>query len=94
MAFDTTNALVKYEVTVLGDSYTLFADGVAVLSGELRDYTAFSRPVNPYAVPNGVFLGDNTPSASARVDIAAVSITTDFSSDPILYTENDRLRCS
>lgn len=96
VAFNTVAALTEYDLTVQGNYYTLHANGTEILSGELRDYTAFDGPINPYVVPNGVFLGDDTPSANAQVDIAAVSIVTDLAAAtttalpaPALYTEND-----
>ncbi|HWQ12866.1 MAG TPA: hypothetical protein VNL77_08700 [Roseiflexaceae bacterium] len=76
-AFDTSAALATYELRVLGEGYTLLAGGAPLLSGRLRDYTAFEpgplQP-DPYETPNLVFLGDNTSSAAARIHIAAVSL--------------------
>jgi hypothetical protein len=74
-ALDTTRALARYELRVLGTAYTLSADGVPLLSGALRDYTAFAGFPDPYEIPNLLFLGDNTSSASARVEIARVSVS-------------------
>jgi hypothetical protein len=45
-----------------------------VLSGSLRDYTAFSGPVDPYETPNLIFIGDDTSSASARIRLSYVSV--------------------
>jgi hypothetical protein len=74
--FDTTQGLVTYELTVLGGMYTLAtADGV-ILSGPLRDYTAFTGTPDPYEYPNFLFLGDDTASAKAKVKLSAVSVIT------------------
>lgn len=71
-SFDTTLAIVRYDLEVLGNSYQLEADGVPILSGALRDYSSFGFP---YMVPNFIFFGDNTSSASAKVRIARVELT-------------------
>ena len=66
--FTTTADLINYRLGVLGDSYTLAADGSTVLSGSLRDYTLTPLPpLNPYTTPNLIFLGDDTSSAQARI---------------------------
>lgn len=72
-AFNTTAGLVRYDLTCLGSSYTLRADGNLLLSGLLRDYSAFGIP---YSVPNSVGLADDTSSASARVALRSVSVQT------------------
>lgn len=72
--FDTTSALIAYELRIQGDSYTLSSPGTVVVSGQLRNYSAFGAP---YTNPNFLFLGDNTTSASATVRLAAVSIALD-----------------
>ena len=51
-AFDTTAGVTEYELAVLGDVYTLSADGEAILSGMLRDYTAFEGFPDVYEEPN------------------------------------------
>jgi hypothetical protein len=65
----TTTDLIEYRLSVLGDHYALNADGVAVLSGPLRDYTQAPPPplpINPYTTANLIFLGDDTSSAQAQ----------------------------
>ena len=78
-AFDTTSALHPYELTVLGDYYSLSVSRTFILSGTVRDYTAFAPP-NPlldvYELPNFIFLGDDTSSASADIKLAYVSVIT------------------
>ncbi|GAX43113.1 Na-Ca exchanger/integrin-beta4 [Tolypothrix sp. NIES-4075] len=59
VAFTTTNP-VDYDLTVLGDTYTLFAGGNAILSGKLRDYSAFPNGLlDVYEKSNFIFFGDN-----------------------------------
>jgi hypothetical protein len=53
-----------------------------VLSGGLRNYSAFSGPINPYILPNFVFLGDNTSSASATVELGPIVLQSDLLSVP------------
>jgi len=74
--FDTTGRMIAYTLAVRGDQYELSSDGVAILRGRLRDYTAFEGPVNPYRTPNFIFLGDDTGSARAKIRLAYVAVTT------------------
>ncbi|WP_413162519.1 cadherin domain-containing protein [Capilliphycus salinus ALCB114379] len=76
-AFDTTSDLVEYDLKILGETYTLSVDGNSILSGSLRDYTAFKGRIDPYELPNFIFLGDNTPSAQAEIELGSISITTE-----------------
>ncbi len=82
-----TTALTSYNLAILGNSYTLFGNGTPLLSGSLRDYTAFVPPTlsippfqvtlpDLYSLPNFIFFGDNTPSAAASFKINAVSLAT------------------
>jgi hypothetical protein len=76
--FDTTAQPVTYALVVKDDIYTLRADGVTILEGELRDYSnadPLLPGVNPYATDNLVFLGDNTTSAAAEIRLASVTVT-------------------
>jgi hypothetical protein len=87
-AFDTTAGLVNYSLNVFGEGYTLSADGQPILTGTLRDYTAFKPPLgapNPYALRNGIFIGDNTPSANASVSLGAISLTQPVSSNGFVF---------
>lgn len=69
--FDTTAAVVDFALTVQGDQYALSANGAALIGGPLRNYSSFGAPYN---VPNFLFLGDNTTSASAKTEIASVTL--------------------
>lgn len=75
VAFPTTTAPTDYQITVAGDSYTLTANMNPILSGPLRDYSSFDGFPDPYETPNFIFLGDDTRSAQARVQLRFVSVT-------------------
>lgn len=76
-SFDT-NQVADYKLTVLNDSYTLFANGTQILTGALRNYTPFGgvMGVDPYEEPNVIFLGDNTTSARASVNFYQLALQT------------------
>ena len=74
-AFNTTTGLITYTLTFLGNTYTLYAAGVPILNGNLRDYTAFVGFPDPYKTPNLIFLGDDTSSAQATIKLSFVQIT-------------------
>lgn len=87
-SFDTTTALVAYELTVLGDTYTLAANGVPLASltnQSLRNYSSFG---SPYNTPNFIFFGDNTTSAGANITLGAIAtsdtIPVPFEFSPLL----------
>jgi hypothetical protein len=73
--FDTTGRMIAYTLAMRDDHYDLSSDGVTILRGRLRDYTAFEGPVNPYRTPNFIFLGDDTGSARAKIRLAYVALT-------------------
>ena len=70
-AFNTTAALTDYALKIQGNSYTLTANGLSLLSGLVRDYSAFGAP---YTSKSFLFFGDDTSSAAARTDIARVTL--------------------
>lgn len=79
VSFNTQAALQNYKLNVLGTRYKLFLDGSStpILQGSLRQYTGYTPPPgypNPYAIPNLIFLGDNTTSAKAKVTITLVNV--------------------
>jgi hypothetical protein len=82
-AFDTQAARIGYMLAVHGDSYTLSSNGTPILTGKLRDYTAFNGQPDPYETPNLIFLGDDTSSASATIGLAYVAVGS-IASNPIL----------
>jgi len=77
-AYNTSAALTIYDLTILGDAYTLFVGQTSILSGKLRDYSSFGAP---YTTQNFIFLGDDTTSAKATLKLSDVSATT-YNLDP------------
>jgi hypothetical protein len=75
IAFATTAGLIEYQVTIIGDTYTLTANHEPLLTGPVRDYSAFDGFPDPYETPNFLFLGDDTTSAQARVRLSLLSVT-------------------
>lgn len=72
--FDTTAGLITYELAVLNEAYTLSADGTTLLSGALRDYTAFDGFPDVYESPGLLFLGDNTRRGAAKTAVSYAAI--------------------
>jgi hypothetical protein len=73
--FGDTTQLSSYELAVLGDNFTLFRNGTAILNNRpLRNYTSFTGPINPYKTPNFLFFGDDTTSASASFELKNVAV--------------------
>jgi hypothetical protein len=66
--FDTTTEQ-DYLLMILGERYTLSSGNTTLLTGALRDYSSFGAP---YTLPNFLFLGDNTTSASATIQLIEV----------------------
>lgn len=67
--------LTTYELSVLGSGYTLSAGGTPLLTGSLRDYTTstgFASAI--YNTSNFIFLGDDTTSAQANINLQNVTI--------------------
>ena len=75
-SFSTTGRMHTYTLAVRADEYELSGDGVLILRGQLRDYTSFEGPVNPYRTPNFIFLGDDTGSARGVIRLAYVALAT------------------
>lgn len=73
--FQTNAGLTDYQLTIVGDTYTLAANSQQILSGPVRDYSEFDGFPNPYKTPNFLFLGDDTSSSQARVRLHFVSVT-------------------
>lgn len=78
----STVAQQDYRLRVQGNNYQLFQGGSQVLTGALRDYSAFTGPINPYVLPDFLFLGDNTTSAAATVSLGPIVLESDLSSVP------------
>lgn len=71
--FDPTAQSWLYALTVQGGNYELTANGIEILSGVTRNYTAFPPGV-PYTLPNYVFLGDDTTSGQGAEEISSVAV--------------------
>ncbi len=74
--FDTTSELKQYKLTVEGDNYSLFHDESLILNGDIKDYSSFNGPFNPYILENYLFLGDDTTSAAADITLGRVTLQT------------------
>jgi len=69
-----TTQPITYELRVLTETYTLWANDIAVLTGPIRDYSAFNNFPDPYETPNLIFIGDDTSSARARVQLGSIAV--------------------
>jgi hypothetical protein len=68
-----------YAIAVKDNAYILSGDDTELFGGLLRNYSAATivPPLpNVYKVPNFIFLGDDTSSASASVDIKNITLVT------------------
>jgi len=74
VAFTTIGQFVDYALTMAGSNYVLRANGTPILSGRVRDYTAFSGPINPYRSPNFIFFGDDTTSAGGSANVSRLAM--------------------
>ncbi|MFN6337169.1 MAG: beta strand repeat-containing protein, partial [Cyanobacteriota bacterium] len=74
---DTTQT-TNYSLRVFDQSYILLANDRPLLTGPLQDYsqTTLSSlfPFNPYTKSNFLFLGDNTSSAAAQVELGTIAL--------------------
>jgi hypothetical protein len=71
--FDPTAGMTSYGLVIAGSSYTLSANGSAVLAGPLRDYSAEGHP---YTIPSFLFLGDDTSSALSTTGLSYIAVDT------------------
>lgn len=81
-------------LSVLGDEYTVTFDGAQVLTGAVRDYTAFTGPIDPYETPNFLFIGDDTTSARGAYRLRRVRLEVGVAQPPVLQivrSEGDAL---
>ncbi|MBO3458907.1 PEP-CTERM sorting domain-containing protein [Aetokthonos hydrillicola Thurmond2011] len=80
-------SLTQYDLTVSGSTYTLSSGSTTILSGALRNYTAatgFGSDV--YRTSNFIFLGDDTTSANANIDLKYVALTTNSAGVPYEFS--------
>jgi hypothetical protein len=73
-AYDTSSQFTDYALTMFPTNYVLRANGAIILSGAIRDYTAFSGLIDPYETPNFIFFGDDTTSALATMRLKSVAL--------------------
>lgn len=73
-AYDTTEALTTFAITVQGDMYTVRANGAPLFGGMMRDYSAFAGTPDPYEIPSFLFFGDDTSSADSRTRVSFIEI--------------------
>ena len=67
----------RWDLTVTGNTYALTLGNQTVLSGNTRDYSAYTgNGQNAYRTPDFVFFGDNTSSAQATFTFSYAAITT------------------
>ena len=71
----STTSATTYSLRMLDQAYYLLANNRLVLSGSVQDYSAWQKdpllPFNPYTTSNFLFLGDNTRSAGATVELGS-----------------------
>ena len=64
----------RMELFVGLEQYGLRLEGAPVLTGAVRDYTAFTGFIDPYETANFLFIGDNTGSARGRYRLHRVEL--------------------
>ncbi len=77
VARDTTVA-TRYELSIVDNTYKLFADGSPILTGNIKNYTPYKTTdlaYNPYQKPNYFFIGDNSATAGANIDLPFVGVS-------------------
>jgi hypothetical protein len=67
----TAGAFVNYALSILATNYVLSANGASILSGPLRNYSAFGYPYNQ---TNFIFFGDDTGSANASFNVRVIAL--------------------
>ncbi|MEH1902387.1 MAG: PEP-CTERM sorting domain-containing protein [Nostoc sp.] len=79
--------LTTYDLNVSGNNYTLTNGATTLLSGLLRDYTAATGVGSDvYKTPNFVFLGDDTTSARANIDLKSINLTNNTAGVPYEFS--------
>jgi hypothetical protein len=74
-----------YDLTISGSGYTLKNGSTLLLSGLLRDYSPYAIQgtfTQVYDTANFMFLGDDTTSAAAEVDIQNITLNTNTAAVP------------
>jgi hypothetical protein len=86
--FQTDAGLTDYQLTIIGETYTLAANSQQILSGPIRDYSKFDGFPDPYESPNFLFLGDDTTSSQARLRLRFLSVT---GTEPVMPTKTSTI---
>ena len=73
VAFDTTAGLLRYDLLISGNAYSLSQGATTLLTGAVRDYSSVG--FFPYTQQNFLFVGDDTTSADASFDFAYLAVT-------------------
>ena len=81
VALRATDVMTRYDLTVVGDTWSLAADASPILSGPLVDYTGFpgllvpiiNVLIDPYERPHTIFFGDDTTSAGADIYLGEIT---------------------
>lgn len=73
-SFNTAGGFVNYALLMQATNYVLQANGGAILTGPVRNYTAFNGFPNPYRTPDFLFFGDDTTSASASFNVRKLTL--------------------
>lgn len=83
------STLTNYNLNVSGNNYMLTTGATTLFSGLLRDYTtATGFGSDVYRTPNFVFLGDDTTSARANIDLKSITLTTNTAPVPYEFSPN------
>lgn len=77
-----TTVMTKYDLAIKGNTYTLLANGQQILTGNLRNYTAFNSAgaglsYDPYEISNFLSFGDNSSSGGAEVALKSIDLKFD-----------------
>lgn len=79
LIFDTKSSLLSYQLTFMDNNFFLSENETLLLTGALKDYTSFSGgpfgTAIPYSLPNYLFLGNNSSSASVDLTLQDVSLS-------------------
>ena len=78
---DTTAAEIEYRLTIFNDTHVLSNGAKSILTGALRDYSAFGGV--PYTLGSYLFVGDNTSLAGTDATMGSVKLNT-FVPAPIM----------
>ncbi len=73
-----TTVTTRYELSIVDNTYKLFADGSPILTGKVKNYSPYNPTelaYNPYQQSNYFFIGDDSASAGANVDLPFVGVS-------------------